>query len=69
MLAKIVIIILLIAIVATLLTSMIFLVRDPSSRRRTLTSLKIRVTLSVTLLAFVLLSYFMGWIHPHGVLP
>lgn len=69
MLAKIVIIILLIAIVATLLTSMIFLVRDPSSRRRTLTSLKIRVTLSVTLLVFVLLSYFMGWIHPHGVLP
>ena len=69
MLAKIIIIALLIAVVATLLTSVIFLVRDPSSKRRTLTALKIRVALSITLLAFVILSYLMGWIHPHGVIP
>jgi NADH:ubiquinone oxidoreductase subunit 6 (subunit J) len=69
MYAKIIIIVLLIAIVVTLLVSMIFLVRDPSSKRRTLTGLKIRVALSITLLAFVILSYFMGWIHPHGIAP
>ncbi|NKF22211.1 DUF2909 domain-containing protein [Solimonas marina] len=69
MFAKVIIIVLLIAVVATLLTSVVFLVRDPSSKRRTLTALKIRVALSITLLAFVILSYLMGWIHPHGVIP
>lgn len=65
--AKIVIVVLLIAIVGSLLTSMVFLVRDSSSRKRTLTGLKIRIALSITLLLFVLLSYFMGWIQPHGL--
>ena len=68
MLVKTIIVVLLIAVVVALLTSMIFLVRDPSSRRRTLIGLKIRIALSVTLLIFVVLSYFMGWIHPHGLL-
>ncbi len=65
--AKIVIVVLLIAIVGSLLTSMVFLVRDSSSRKRTLTGLKIRIALSITLLLFVLFSYFMGWIQPHGL--
>lgn len=65
--AKTIIVILLIAIVGSLLTSMVFLVRDPSSRKRTLIGLKIRIALSITLLLFVLLSYFMGWIQPHGL--
>lgn len=68
MLAKAVIVVLLIAIVGSLLVSMVFLIRDPSSRRRTLTGLKIRVALSITLLLFVVFSYFMGWIQPHGLL-
>lgn len=67
--AKAIIVVLLIAVVAALLTSMIFLVRDPSTRRRTLIGLKIRVALSVTLLVFLLFSYFMGWIQPHGIVP
>ncbi|HUP91184.1 MAG TPA: twin transmembrane helix small protein [Solimonas sp.] len=69
MAAKIVIVVLLLAIVGTLMTSMLFLVRDPSSSRRTLTGLKVRVALSVTLILFVLLSYYMGWIHPHAAIP
>lgn len=69
MLAKFVIIGLLLAIVGSLMTSMVFLVRDRSDRRRTLTGLKIRVALSITLLAFVLLSWQQGWIQPHGLIP
>ena len=69
MLVKTVIVLLLIAVVASLMTSMVFLVRDPSSRRRTLTGLKVRIALSVTLLIFVIVSYLMGWIHPHGLVP
>jgi hypothetical protein len=45
----------------------VFLVKDPSSSRRTLTGLKLRVALSVTLILFVLLSYSLGWISPHGI--
>ena len=66
MLVKIVIIVLLLAVVATLFVSATFLVKDGSDKRRVLISLKIRVALSATLILFVLLSYFMGWIQPHG---
>ena len=69
MAVKVVVIVLLLAIVGTLMTSLVFLVRDPSSRRRTLTGLKIRVALSVSLILFVLLAYHQGWIRPHGIVP
>jgi hypothetical protein len=69
MLTKLVIIGLLLAIVASLLTSMLFLVRDDSRRRRTLTGLKIRIALSITLILFVLLAWQQGWIEPHGLMP
>jgi hypothetical protein len=67
--AKAIIVVLLIAVVTSLLVSVIFLIRDPSSRRRALLSLKIRVALSITLLLFIVFSYFMGWIQPHGLMP
>jgi len=69
MVAKVIIVVLLLAILATLMTSMVFLVRDDSSRRRTLTGLKIRIGLSLLLFGFVILSYYEGWIQPHGVTP
>ncbi|TJY58958.1 DUF2909 domain-containing protein [Sinimarinibacterium sp. CAU 1509] len=69
MLAKIVIVVLLLAILGALMTSMLFLVRDGSERKRTLTGLKIRVALSVTLILFLMLAYHQGWIHPHGIYP
>lgn len=69
MLTKIVIIAFLIAIVTALMSSLVFLVRDPSDRQRTLRGLKLRVGLSVSLILFVLLSYQMGWIRPHPLMP
>ncbi|MES2489229.1 MAG: twin transmembrane helix small protein [Pseudomonadota bacterium] len=66
MLTKIVVIALLLAIVATLFSSVFFLVKDESSKRRTLMLLKLRVALSVTLVIFVVVAYSMGWIHPHA---
>lgn len=69
MFAKVIIVVLLVAILVALFSSMVFLVKDPSSRKRTLMGLKIRIGLSITLLLFVLLSYYMGWIQPHGIVP
>ncbi|MES0874886.1 DUF2909 domain-containing protein [Sinimarinibacterium thermocellulolyticum] len=68
MIVKLIIIGLLLAILASLFTSMSFLLRDESRRRRTLTALKIRVALSITLVLFVLLSWYMGWIEPHALM-
>ncbi len=69
MIVKLVVIFLLLAILTTLMISMVFLVRDPSSRKRALTGLKIRVALSVALILFVLLSWQQGWLQPHRALP
>ncbi|MGH8455866.1 MAG: DUF2909 domain-containing protein [Stenotrophobium sp.] len=69
MLAKAVIVGLLIAVVVTLFSSVYFLVNDPSSKRRTLLLLKVRVMLSVTLIVFLIVAYLMGWIHPHQAIP
>lgn len=69
MLPKIIVIVLLLCVLGALAYSFVFLVRDPSNKKRTLTALKIRVALSVTLVLFLLLAYFMGWIQPHPALP
>lgn len=66
---KIVVVGLLFAIVATLFSGFFFLVKDDSGRRRLLTALKVRVALSITLLAFLALSYTQGWLVPHGLQP
>jgi small-conductance mechanosensitive channel len=67
--AKLIIALLLLGIVASLFTSAFFLVKDDSKRKRTLTLLKLRVALSVTLIIFVLAAYGLGWIQPHGPQP
>lgn len=69
MLVKAIVIILLLAIIGTLLVSARFMVNDSSSQRRLLTMLKLRVALSVTLVLFVLFSWYMGWLMPHSALP
>ena len=64
--AKFIIIALLLAVLAALFSSVFFLVKDESSKRRTLGLLKLRVVLSLTLIVFVIVAYLMGWIHPHA---
>ena len=69
MLPKLILIGLLLAIVASLFSGLFFLMKDDSSRRRTLTALKIRVGLSITLLIFLALAFANGWLRPHGLQP
>lgn len=64
---RIVIIILMAAIVLTLGVSMVFLVRDNSSRRRTLGALKLRVALSIALIVVFIVSVSMGWLQPNAL--
>jgi amino acid transporter len=69
MLVKLVIVAFLIAIVASLFSGLFFLLKDPSTsnNRRTVKALTVRVALSIAFALFLVLAYFMGWIHPHAV--
>jgi len=61
---KAIILILLAAVVVSLFSGLFFLVRDRDSpgSTRMLTSLKIRVGLSITLVGFLVAAYFLGWL-------
>lgn len=68
-LPKIILVVLLLAIVASLFSGLFFLMKDDSSKRRTLTALKVRVGLSIVLLIFLALAFTNGWLKPHGLQP
>ena len=62
---KLILIILLFAIVASLASGLWFLAKDDQGGTRVLKALKIRVALSAILIAFLILGYYQGWISPH----
>jgi uncharacterized membrane protein len=63
---KAIVLILLAAVVISLFSGLFFLVKDRDSpdSTRMLTSLKIRVGLSITLVIFLVTAYSLGWISP-----
>ncbi|WP_420467900.1 twin transmembrane helix small protein [Panacagrimonas sp.] len=67
MLIKFVILALLAAIIAALIFGGVYLVKDPSTSRRTARALSWRVGLQVLLILVLVLAFFMGWLQPHGV--
>ena len=64
---KIAVAAILIAIIVALFSALVFLYRDAGSGKRVVWALTIRVALSVGLIAFLLISYWMGWIGEHGL--
>jgi branched-subunit amino acid transport protein AzlD len=61
---KAIVIIALIAIVTALFTALVFLYRDRGRGNRVVTALAVRVLLSMGLIAFLVVSWWMGWIVP-----
>ena len=61
---KAIVLILLAAVVISLFSGLFFLVKDKDSpgSTRMLTSLKIRVALSITLVIFLVTAFSLGWI-------
>ncbi|MDQ2917069.1 MAG: twin transmembrane helix small protein [Casimicrobiaceae bacterium] len=59
-----IVIIALIAIVTALFTALVFLYRDRGRGNRVVIALAIRVLLSMGLIAFLVFSWWMGWITP-----
>lgn len=59
---KIIVLLLLAAIVASLFSGLFFLARDEHDSTRLLTSLKVRVGLSIVLIIFLISAFSLGWI-------
>ena len=66
---RILVILMLVLILLSLSSGMFFLTRDDGKRRRTVKALTVRIVLSLSLAGLLLIGYFAGWIHPHGLLP
>lgn len=64
---RFIVIIALIAVVAALFTALVFLYRDRGHGNRVVIALAIRVLLSMALIAFLVFSWWMGWISPTGL--
>ena len=64
---RIVVIVGLVAVVTALIVAGVFLYRDKGRGNRVVITLAIRVLLSMSLVAFLVFSYWMGWISPTGM--
>ena len=63
---RVIVVIALIGIIASLGSALVFLIRDRGGSNRTVNALTVRVGLSVALFLFILFSYWMGWIEPRS---
>ncbi len=64
---KIFIICALLLIVASLFSALMFLYKDKGKGQRTVRSLTLRIGLSFSLFALLMVGYYFGIITPHGV--
>ncbi|MGD8999237.1 MAG: twin transmembrane helix small protein [Granulosicoccaceae bacterium] len=69
MFAKITIVLILIGIIASLGSALIFLVKDHGQGNRSVKALSVRIGMSVTLFGLLYLLSWLGYITPHGITP
>jgi len=68
MIIKIIVLLLLALILISLGAGMVSLIKDRGETNRTVKFLTIRIVLSIALFVLLALSFFMGWIQPHGLM-
>ena len=64
---RIIVIVGLVAVIASLFSALYYLYRDRGHGERMVKALAIRVALSASLVLFLVVSYKMGWIAPTGL--
>ncbi len=69
MIIKILIAATILAILVSLGSGIIFLLKDGGKTDRTVRALTVRIALSVSLFALIMLGVFTGQIKPHGIYP
>ena len=66
---KIIILVMLALILLCLGAGMVTLIKDRNQTNRTAQFLTLRIVLSILVFIFIAISFFMGWIQPHGIVP
>jgi multisubunit Na+/H+ antiporter MnhF subunit len=66
MLFKYILVALLLFVLISLFTAFYYLVKDPSSSKRVVKSLFLRVGLSLFIMILLLIGTQLGWVTPHG---
>ena len=69
LIVKVIIGILLGLILLSLVMSMSSFIKDQKNSNRTVKMLTIRIALSIVTFIFIFISFYMGWIQPHGIMP
>ena len=69
LIVKVIIGILLGLILLSLVMSMFSFIKDRENSNRTVKMLTIRIALSIVTFIFIFISFYMGWIQPHGIIP
>ena len=69
LIVKVIIGILLGLILLSLVMSMSSFIKDQENSNRTVKLLTIRIALSIVTFIFIFISFYMGWIQPHGIIP
>jgi hypothetical protein len=67
MLIKLIVIVLLLFILASLASGLVFLVKDQGHSNRTVKALTLRIALSLVAFVILMAGYAAGLIEPHGV--
>lgn len=65
--AKVVLVMLLLAMMVVLFRGLFFLVKDQGNSKRTVNALIWRVAFAVAVIGFLILSVRMGWLVPHAL--
>ena len=66
---KIIVLILFLAIIASLGAALFSMVKNKGQGKQTVNALTLRVVLSIIAFVLLILGYAMGWIQPHGIVP
>lgn len=69
MLIKLLIIAVLLFILASLFSGMVFMLRDKGQSDRAVKALTVRISLSVALFLLLMIGFATGVIQPHGLMP
>ena len=69
LIVKVIIGILLGLILLSLVMSLSSFIKGQKNSNRTVKMLTIRIALSIVTFIFIFISFYMGWIQPHGIIP
>ena len=69
LIVKVIIAVLLGLIVLSLAAGMFSMIQDRENSNRTVKMLTVRIVLSIVTFIFIFVSFYMGWIQPHGIMP